>query len=124
MRDKKHRIKVRCSCGYTFELNLEFRRNFRKKTDFPGNCTFEKDTRNIRVIDLSISGACFEVRSPHDIKPGMEGELLLTLDNRKMSSLYRKVVIRTVNGNRIGCEFLDSNTPSRELGFYMMPTPD
>jgi len=119
LRSKQHRIKVRCSCGYVFKLDLEFRRHFRKNTDLQGEYNFETDARHVRIIDLSISGACFEVRGPHDIEPGMKGELVFTLDNRNMSNLYRKVIICTVKGSRIGCEFLNSNTPSRELGFYM-----
>ena len=121
LRNKQHSIKVRCSCGYAFELQLEFRKHFRKETHLQGDYNLGTDAGLISVIDLSVSGACFEVLGPHDIEPGMKGELVFTLDNRKMSILYRKVIIRTVQGRRVGCEFLDSNPPSRELGFYMMP---
>ncbi len=123
LRNKQHHIKVRCSCGHSFEVDLEFRRHFRKETHLQGDYNIENDVGHTRVTDLSIRGACFEVRGPHDLQPGMEGELVFTLDNRKMSILYRKVIIRSVRGSRIGCEFLEKNNPpNKELGFYMMPS--
>ena len=122
---KKHKLKVNCTCGNSFELLLEFRKYFRKDTSLHGN--FNPDTANEQnigkaaVVDLSLTGVCFKVRAHHGIEPGDTGELVFTLDNRKRTVLYRKVIVKNVNGLRIGCEFLPDNAPSKELGFFMLP---
>jgi hypothetical protein len=75
----------------------------------------------IKVINLSLSGACFEVRGIHDLQIGQMGSLHFTLDNRKETVLFKKVIIKIVNGNRIGCEFLEERAYEKELGFYLLP---
>ncbi len=124
-RERHHTVDVRCNCGHSFPLLIEFRRYCRKETFLPGDYNLQTpaniEAGHTRVIDLSIQGACFEVQGHHNISPGMEGELVFTLDDKKQTILFRKVVIRDVRGSRIGCEFSDSNPPSKELGFYMMP---
>lgn len=123
-KEKHHELRVRCRCGHSFTLELEFRKYVRKETSLPGDYSLEDhsviESGHTRVIDLSIKGACFEVRHPHDITTGMEGELVFTLDNRKQSILYRQVIVRSVRGSRIGCEFLEINSSSKELNSYMM----
>ena len=52
---------------------------------------------------------------------GQLGSLVFTLDNRKKSVLFKKVIIKTVNGNQIGCEFLEDRAYEKELGFYLLP---
>lgn len=124
-KNKQHEIRVRCKCGYPFTVHLEFRRYFRKETSLQGNYNLispsQVETGRTTVTDLSLKGASFEVRNPHEITPGMKGELVFTLDNRKLSILYRKVIIRSVKGSKIGCEFEETNAPSSELGFYLLP---
>jgi hypothetical protein len=61
------------------------------------------------------------VRGLHDLKIGQTGSLVFTLDNRKETVLFKKVFIKTVNGNRIGCEFIEERAYEKELGFYLLP---
>ncbi len=124
---KKHQpLKVRCSCGYNFTLRMEFRACYRKETSLFGDYSLKKEPVGLeagrtKVVNLSMKGACFEVRGHHNIVPGMRGELVFTLDNKKQTVLFREVLIKSVSGTKIGCEFLETNPPSRELGFYMLP---
>ncbi len=74
-----------------------------------------------KVINLSLSGACFELRGIHDLKIGQKGVLIFTLDNRKETVLTKSIFIRSVSGNRIGGEFVEDRAFEKELGFYLLP---
>lgn len=123
-RQRLHMLKVKCRCGHVFKVQLEFRRHYRKPTDLLG--TYEAQPPAIsggkaKVINLSLSGACFELRGTHDLKCGQRGTLVFTLDNRKSTELTKTVYIRVINGNRIGCEFIEDRAFEKELGFYLRP---
>ena len=121
-KNHKHIFKVKCKCQKTFPLQLEFRRQHRKITELPGHYElWDATTGNnkIQVIDLSMKGACFEVMGVHDIKPGQKGTINFTLANRKQTVLKKNVIIRSVSGKRIGCEFIDDTAFDTELGFFV-----
>lgn len=123
-RDKHHVLKVKCKCGNSFSLQLEFRQFFRKDTDLQGIYDVKPPNRgggSATIVNLSLSGACFEVRGVHGLEIGHKGSLVFTLDNRKETVLYRQVVIRSVDGKRIGCEFVEERAFEKELGFYLLP---
>lgn len=123
-RHRNNLIKVKCKCGHLFKVTLEFRRHFRKPTELEGTYDLNRPAvggGKTKITNLSFSGACFEVRGVHDIKPGQEGSLVITLDNRKATVLFKKVIIRTVTGNSIGCEFVEDRAFEKELGFYLLP---
>ncbi len=123
-RHRQHVIKVKCKCGFRFKVYLEFRRHFRKSTDLEGMYDLVPPAvggGKAKVVNLSLGGACFEVRGIHDLKVGQTGSLHFTLDNRKETVLFKKVVIKTVIGNRIGCQFVEDRAYQKELGFYLLP---
>jgi hypothetical protein len=123
-RHRQKLIKVKCKCGHLFRVHLEFRRHFRKPTELDG--TYDSEAADgvggkIKIINLSFSGACFEVRTIHGLEIDQRGSLIFTLDNPKESILFKKVVIKTIIGNRIGCEFVEERAYEKELGFYLFP---
>jgi len=123
-RHRQHVLKVKCKCGNVFSLQLEFRQFFRKDTELQGVYDVKPPARGggtTTIVNLSLSGACFEVRGVHGLKTGHKGSLVFTLDNRKETVHYRQVIIRSVNGNRIGCEFVEDRAFEKELGFYLLP---
>ncbi|WP_458778022.1 PilZ domain-containing protein [Desulforhopalus sp. 52FAK] len=123
-RHRQHVLKVKCKCGNSFSLQLEFRQFFRKDTELQGVYDIKPPARGggiANIVNLSLVGACFEVRGVHDLKIGHKGSLVFTLDNRKETVLYRQVIIRSVDGNRIGVEFVAERAFEKELGFYLLP---
>lgn len=123
-RQHLHMLKVKCRCGYDFKVQLEFRRHYRKETDLPGvyNPTAPAiGGGKAMIINLSLGGACFELRGIHDLKIGQKGVLVFTLDDRKETILTKSIFIRTVTGNRIGGEFVEDRAFDKDLGFYMLP---
>ncbi|TKB26605.1 PilZ domain-containing protein [Desulfopila sp. IMCC35006] len=123
-RHRLHLIKVKCKCGHVYKVHLEFRRNARKNTELEGIYDLIPPAiggGKIKIMNLSLNGACFEVRGIHDMKVGQRGSLVFTLDNRKETVLFKKVIIKTVSGNRIGAEFIEDRAYEKELGFYLLP---
>jgi hypothetical protein len=119
-----HMLRVKCRCGFHFKVQLEFRRHYRKPTSLEATYGLKPPASGggvTRIVNLSLGGACFEVRGIHDIQVGQKGILLFTLDNRKKTALTKSVLVRAVNNNRIGCEFADDQAFDKELGFYLRP---
>ncbi|WP_459945098.1 PilZ domain-containing protein [Desulfocastanea catecholica] len=123
-RHRQHLVKVKCKCGHLFKVHLEFRRHFRKTTELEGTYDVHPPAiggGRMKVVNLSLSGACVEVWGVHDLKIGQKGSLVFTLDNRKKTVLFKKAIIRSINGNRIGCEFVQDQAYDKDLGFYLLP---
>lgn len=122
-REGKHELKIKCKCGKHFKLKLEFRRSYRKETDLDGTYEATDHTTGgiVKIHDLSLGGARFEVRGVHDIQPGNKGSLVFTLSDRNATVIAKDVTIKSVRGNEIGCEFADTQAYDRDLGFYLMP---
>ncbi|PHR26464.1 MAG: hypothetical protein COA36_11900 [Desulfotalea sp.] len=123
-RHRLHVLKVKCKCGNTFSLQLEFRKYFRKGTDLHGTYDMAPPAIGggiVSIVNLSLSGACLEIRGIHALEVGQKGSLDFTLDNRKATVLHRQIIIRTVTKNRIGCEFIEARAFDKELGFYLLP---
>lgn len=121
-RQRLHMLKVKCKCGQSFRVQLEFRRHYRKATDLAGTYDLLYPAAGggiAKIVNLSLSGVCFEVKGMHDLKIGQKGVLVFKLDNRKETVLSKKVLIRSVNGNRIGSEFVEDRAFDKDLGFYL-----
>lgn len=121
-RQRLHMLKVKCPCGHSFRVKLEFRRHYRKATDLAGSFSLLSRASGgavARIVNISLSGICFEVKGMHDLQIGQRGMLVFKLDNRKQTMLRKKVLIRAVNGNRIGSEFIEDRAFDKDLGFYL-----
>ena len=121
-RHRLHMLKVKCKCGQPFRVQLEFRRHYRKATDLAGTFDLLYPALSggiARIVNLSLSGVCFEMKGMHDLKIGQKGVLVFKLDNRKETVLSKRVLIRSVNGNRIGGEFVEDRAFDKDLGFYL-----
>lgn len=121
-RHQLHLLKVKCRCGHSFRVQLEFRRHYRKPTELDGTFDAAPPASGgglAKIVNLSLSGACFEIRTMHDLKIGQRGKLLFTLDNRKQTVLCKNVHIRSVDGNRVGSEFINDRAFDKDLGFYL-----
>ena len=118
---KKSRIKVRCKCERKFTVDLEFRQHHRKETDLDGFYDIEADTGggNAKVKDISLSGIGFTVTGVHNVKIGQKIQIEFVLDDTKQTTLKKTAVVKSVNDNRIGCEFHKEQAFEKDLGFYL-----
>jgi len=123
-RNQKNALKVKCKCGHTFRLELEFRRQRRKTTELDGTALFNSPALGdevVKIVNLSMSGACFEVPEKHNIQIGQKGSINFTLNDVRQTPFVKNVTVRSIQGNRIGCEFDEKPAYQRKLGFYLRP---
>jgi hypothetical protein len=123
-RNQHQKLRVKCKCGHTFKIELEFRRQYRKSTELPGKSQVDTPTfdgKFVKIVNLSMSGVRFEVHGMHDIQIGQKGTVNFTLDDRKRTVFVKNVVVRSIQENSIGCEFVKDQAYQKELGFYLRP---
>ncbi|THB74625.1 MAG: hypothetical protein D6B25_13110 [Desulfobulbaceae bacterium] len=123
-RGKKHTLKIRCSCGSSFPVHLEFRKAYRKSTELDGVYRIISNGGGggaASIQNISKDGIGFSVSGVHAIKVGQKAMINFVLDNRKSTRINKEVVVRSVTKNRIGCQFSDHQPFEKDLGFYLQP---
>ncbi len=141
----RHMIKVRCTCGISSPVLLDFRKCYRKdsaltgvyqlpasesdnkqskKSNLTGAYTMQGQTfgnGHIVIINVSCGGVQFTTSGSHTFKVGQEARISFTLDDRKHTEVSKRVIVQTVNDNIIGCKFADNETLEQGLRFYLFP---
>jgi len=125
-RNKKKSLTVKCKCGHATEMEIEFRRQFRKNVELFGSCLIKKTQKRCEIIvkDLSFQGIGIELlhiykKHMADIEIGDIIEVDFKLDNIKEEQITKRCIVRLKLPNHIGAEFQDENF-SKQLGFYLM----
>ena len=111
------------SCGKAYEIQLDFRKAFRKTTFFDGFYAklvspggFEKMT----VVDLSLNGFSFLASGRHSLNPDDRIKSMFNLDNAQHTKIEKEAVVRIVKGRQIGCEFAATASGyDPDIGFYL-----
>jgi hypothetical protein len=133
----KHRLKVKCRCTSVFGIQVEFRKKFRKESnldgffhkiylgDLQGETLNESETTHIkavncRILDISKEGLGLGLLGEHRIETGDTLKVTFTLDNSADSKIEKKVVVRWVQNNRAGCEFLYTEKEDKMISFYLL----
>ena len=75
----------------------------------------------MNICDISKNGIGFKLIEPANIKTGYTLRIKFNLDNSKQTLIDKKVVVKTVRKDLIGCEFIELDLHQKELGFYLMP---
>ncbi|MBF0389264.1 MAG: PilZ domain-containing protein [Desulfamplus sp.] len=123
---EKKRLTIKCQCGVSTDMLIEFRQFFRKPISLPGVCLIENSQVSCDVIikDLSLGGVSLEFvfinkKYLSDIEIGDIVYVEFQLDNAKEQIIRKKCAVKTKVGNTVGGEFLDDSF-TREIRFYMM----
>jgi len=119
----QHAIKVRCTCQVVFAVKLEFRRTYRKDTKLAGDfrsLPTGKHSGRLTVVNISKGGVGAQIIGFNHFRVGDELRISFNLDDHHHSLIDKKVVVRLVKQNYIGCEFTDSTSHDKALGFYLM----
>jgi hypothetical protein len=122
-REKCHFLKVRCACGSTFRIHLNFRQFYRKTTELPGTYRCIKPPGGgggpMIVQDISRGGVGLRISGTHNLRKGYILSLSFNLDDKKNTPLNKEVCIQSIHDNMIGCRFSGNQPYEKELGFYM-----
>jgi hypothetical protein len=123
-KEKKKVIKVKCSCRESYTVSLELRKMYRRSTNLKGsyiNISLNNEIGMMIVKDVSMGGIGFEAIGGNRIEKEHELDVTFTLDDTHSSVIKKQVVVRIVNGNYVGCEFIHAHEYNKALGFYLLP---
>jgi C4-type Zn-finger protein len=116
-------IRVKCNCGYSFSIVLEYRKYHRKPVSITGKLIdpqTQEEIAEIVVASLSVVGVGFELKSAASVAMNGVYEIVFTLDDNLDSTIREQIVVKRVNGDSIGAEFFDQEKYNYELDFYIM----
>jgi hypothetical protein len=115
-------ISINCSCGKSYELVIEYRKAFRKKTSLP-TIYWKIDPPDVfhngTISDLTLEGCNLFVSDKHTLQQGNHIKLLFKLDNSNRTKIEKEAIIRRINENYMGCQFVGKAAFDPELGFYV-----
>jgi glyoxylase-like metal-dependent hydrolase (beta-lactamase superfamily II) len=132
---RQHFLTVNCPCGSSYGVNLNFRKHYRKMTSIGGYYTVEnakkggwldagKDSTipiNCRIKNISMGGLGFTPLNRMRVQMGDRLRVMFTLDKVSPEVMEKDVIVRTIQDNYIGCEFVEeAGYKDRTLGFYLM----
>ncbi len=123
-RNRQNFLKIKCKCGHSFTVQLEFRLHIRKQTKLRGICKFSSTGTGVWeviLVNLSLGGVCLELRGNHGLTIGDKGILKFTLDDRKATAITKQITVKGITTNLIRCEFVEDRAYQKALGFYLMP---
>jgi len=142
----KHLMSIKCSCKTVFKVQLEYRKKFRKETKLQGyytNLSVQEEKPTARKLDpamiahygggqnqdrplncivqnISKGGLGMTILGPNAIEIGHVLDVQFTLNNAVQTVIERKVYVRFLKGDYVGCEFSDGDEQNTALGFYLL----
>lgn len=121
---KKFSIAIRCKCASRFQVQLNFRKNYRKSVILPGKFRLLSPMSNwmeMNVCDLSMTGIGLKTSAPISVKEGDSAAVTFNLDSGQQALISQNVIVKAIIGDVIGCEFTSLSSYEKDIGFYLMP---
>jgi len=119
-------INVKCVCGNSYDVQVEFRKFYRKSTDLEGlyfKASQPGGWGKMIVKNLSAEGCGFETISENLLQPGEEIKIEFQLNNRRRSWIRKKAIVLTLEHRYVGCRFeAPPESYDPDIGFYLRKT--
>ncbi|WP_155312525.1 GAF domain-containing protein [Desulfosarcina ovata] len=122
-------LKATCVCNTTMVVKIELRRGVRKTVHLDGvlirgsgdgRMPMADDWCRIEVLNLSRRGVGFKIVGSQTVSEGNRFQVKFNLDNTARSTIQKTVVVRSISGSTVGCQFEGDDPCDVTLGFYMM----
>ena len=115
LRNSKHSVQVNCACKKTFDVDLEFRKDFRKRTSisatFRALTTPKTRARRCIIADQSDGGLLLHINEEVPVKANDQLVVSIPADNITYRETERVLSVRHYEmGFRIGGAFIDDST--------------
>ena len=114
LKNGKHSGKVNCACTETFDIELEFRKDYRKKTSINATLrtlsTPKKRARRCTIVDQSENGLLLRLAEELPIKEDDQLIVSFPAENNARRSTERIIKVRHCDlGLQIGGTFIDNS---------------
>ncbi len=118
-------IKIKCACGHNFSSLIEKRRVYRKAVKLKGSFVHYVDGQPkgkgaMTVVDLSSNGLKLKLASGETMSVGDMLKVEFHLDDPRRSLITKKLIVRNVQAQLVGTEFVPTETSDKSLGFYLL----
>jgi len=125
--NKEVRLKINCTCGHSYSIFLERRKQFRRETNLPGKYILRSSSRTekkgiLTVRNISRSGLKLEIKIMPSIKIGSSISVEFNLDDKNETLIKKDVIVKMIIEPVLGTEFssFDPSDPGdKALGFYL-----
>jgi len=123
------RLKATCICGSEKYVRIELRREQRKTVNLEGFFIFGPGDRSARqpndwgrieINNISHHGIGIRLLENIDVRVEDRFRVKFALDNTAHSIIQKEVVVRSVDGPAVGCEFVDPDPSDATIGFYLI----
>lgn len=123
-------LSVNCPCRCSFRIIREMRQAYRKTVRLEG--LFAQDINDLNKIsvahiwgpmvvqNLSKTGLNFTADKAGRLRTGDRVHLRFHLDNSSQSLIKKSAQVKSVRGDRVGCQFLNTDRYDITLGFYFL----
>jgi transcription elongation factor Elf1 len=118
-------VKCKCKCGHQFEVTIEKRGSLRKPVNLAGTYAHisslgDKIEGQMTIRNLSRKGMQLELNTDHDFQVGDTLDVDFRLDDISRSPVLKTVIVRNINGCKLGTEFSEAEAFDKMLGLYLM----
>ena len=123
IKHKKRVLKVRCSCKTVFSVQLNYRSHYRKSVSLSGTYKTYRQNEKCKgltqITNISTGGLQYCVVGLNRLYPGSVVDLDFQLDDKQLSLIKKRAVVRYSHDNVVGCEFMAKGDSDRALAFYL-----
>ena len=115
------KIKCTCKCGHIFSVIIERRKYYRKTLELSGVAYGSESERKfiMTLQDLSRSGCRIKINAAFPFAVNETIQVEFNLDDKDLSFISKKALIRSINGPSIGLEFTEIEKYDK-IGQYLM----
>jgi hypothetical protein len=131
----KYKFRGRCTCNSVIEVELEYRNTFRKETNLAGyysdnlkelqsvkvadgDLTTNITSTNCNIMNISTYGLGFKSLNHHNIIN--DNILYIVFQLSAGTIIEKKVIVRNVQDDNIGCEFIDVQEEDKDIDYYLI----
>jgi hypothetical protein len=116
-------LHISCTCGYTYEVQIEFRKSFRKRTHLEGlyaRVTPPGRFEQMTIIDISMGGCHFHTSDRHFLTKGDRVTVVFNLDNANRTKITKEATVCSFDERSVRCKFSVTATGlDPDIGFYL-----
>lgn len=123
-------VRVQCPCGHRFRIIRELRAAYRKAVRLDGYFAQALGSGNklspgdvwgpMTVKNLSRAGLQFTCGNAGQLRRDDRLQVRFNLDNANQTLIKKTVVVKSVVGNTVGCQFHGTDHYDAAIGFYFL----
>jgi hypothetical protein len=119
-------LQISCACGNAYEVQIEFRKSFRKKTNLEGfysRVAPPGSVEKMTITDISMGGCRIYTENRHLLRKDDRVKLVFNLDDANRTKITKEAIICRFDERSAACKFLITGCGyDPDIGFYLRST--